>query len=314
MALRAFRLRRLSVTERRQLLVGLLFASPWIIGFMMWTIYPMISSLYYSFTRYDLLRPPVFIGLGNFEEIFTTDPRFKKVIFNTIYYVGLSVPFSVATAFLVASLLNTKILARPFFRAIFFFPSIVPITVVAMVWAYMLNPQFGAVNAVLKSIGLPIIPFLSSPSLAKPTLIMINMWASGYAMVLFLASLQDVPREMYEAATVDGANNVQKFFYITIPMVSPVILFCLVTGFISGFQDFSLPWLLTGGGPNEATEFYSLYLFRNAFRFLRMGKASALAWILFVVIISFTYLLFKTSGRWVYYSSGDSDKKKGEGK
>jgi multiple sugar transport system permease protein len=140
------------------------------------------------------------------------------------------------------------------------------------------------------------------------------MWASGYAMVLFLASLQDVPREMYEAATVDGANNVQKFFYITIPMVSPVILFCLVTGFISGFQDFSLPWLLTGGGPNEATEFYSLYLFRNAFRFLRMGKASALAWILFVVIISFTYLLFKTSGRWVYYSSGDSDKKKGEGK
>ena len=155
---------------------------------------------------------------------------------------------------------------------------------------------------------MPIVPFLSRPELAKPTLIFINMWASGYAMVLFLASLQDVPKEYYEAATVDGANAIQKFLYITVPLMSPVILYNLVTGFIWAFQDFSLPWLMTGGGPNGATEFYSLHLFRNAFRFLRMGKASAMAWMMFVVIIGFTFLLFKTSARWVYYSSGDGKK------
>jgi multiple sugar transport system permease protein len=152
---------------------------------------------------------------------------------------------------------------------------------------------------------LPIIPFLSSPDLAKPSLVMINTWACGYGMVLFLASLQDVPRELYEAAIVDGANEFHKFWFITIPMVSPVILFNLVTGFIWGFQDFSLAWLMTGGGPNEATEFYALHLFRNAFRYLRMGKASAMAWLLFIMIIVFTYLLFKSSARWVYYGSDD---------
>ncbi len=308
MASRIIKIRRLGVTERRQLLIGLLFASPWILGFLIWTVYPLVSSFYYSFTRYDLLRPPVFIGLQNYREIFFTDPHFKVVIPNTLFYVGLSVPLSVLTAFLVAVLLNTKIYGRPFFRTIFFFPAIIPITVITMVWGFLLNPQFGAINAVLRYLELPIIPFLSSPLYAKPSLIMINMWASGYSMVLFLAALQDVPRELYEAATVDGANSTHKFWYITIPMVSPVILFNLVTGFIGGFQDFSLPWLLTGGGPNESTEFYALHLFRNAFRFLRMGKASAMAWLLFILIIIFTYLLFKSSARWVYYGSGEPNK------
>jgi len=299
------KIRRLSVKERRQLIVGLAFASPWILGFLFWTVYPLISSFYYSFTRYDLLRPPVFIGLQNYKEILFTDPHFKVVLPNTLFYVFFSVTLSTTMAFLVAYLLNTKIVGRPFFRAIFFFPAIVPITVVAMMWGYLLNPQYGAINALLRALELPIIPFLSSPDLAKPSLVMINMWASGYAMVLFLASLQDVPRELYEAATVDGANEVHRLWFITIPMVSPVILFNMVTGFIWAFQDFSLPWLMTGGGPNEATEFYALHLFRNAFRYLRMGKASAMAWLLFVLIIVFTYVLFKTSAKWVYYGSED---------
>jgi len=286
-------------------MIGLLFASPWILGFLMWTIYPMLSSVYYSFTRYDLLRPATYIGLQNYKEIFFTDPRIPNVVKNTLFYVFLSVPLSTLTALLVAALLNTRIVGRPFFRAIFFFPSIVPITVIAMMWGFLLNPQFGAINAILKALSLPIIPFLSNPTLAKPTLIMINMWASGYAMVLFLASLQDVPRELYEAATVDGAGDVAKFFNITIPLISPVVLFNLVTGFIGAFQDFSLPWLLTGGGPAEATEFYALHLFRNAFRFLRMGKASAMAWLMFLVIVIFTFILFRTSARWVYYGSGE---------
>lgn len=298
----------MSRIERRQLFFGLLFASPWLLGFLLWTVYPMISSLFYSFTRYDLLRPPVYIGLQNYKEIFFSDPRIGNVVKNTLFYVFLSVPLSTLTALLVAMLLNNKIQGRPFFRALFFFPSIIPITVIAMMWAFLLNPQFGAINAFLKSVSLPIIPFLSKPELAKPTLIMINMWASGYAMVLYLASLQDVPRELYEAAIVDGASPLAKFWYITIPLISPVVLFNLVTGFIGAFQDFSLPWLMTGGGPNEATEFYALHLFRNAFRFLRMGKASAMAWLMFIVIIAFTALLFKTSARWVYYGSGDKKK------
>lgn len=298
----------MSRIERRQLFFGLLFASPWLLGFLLWTVYPMISSIFFSFTRYDLLRPPVYIGLQNYKEIFFSDPRIGNVVKNTLFYVFLSVPLSTMTALLVAMLLNNKIQGRPFFRAIFFFPSIIPITVIALMWGFLLNPQFGAINAVLKSLSLPIIPFLSKPELAKPTLIMINMWASGYAMVLYLASLQDVPRELYEAAIVDGANAISKFWYITIPLISPVVLFNLVTGFIGAFQDFSLPWLLTGGGPNEATEFYALHLFRNAFRFLRMGKASAMAWLMFIVIIAFTALLFKTSARWVYYGSGDKKK------
>ena len=230
------------------------------------------------------------------------------VLTNTLFYVGLTVPLSVLTGFLLAVLLNNKLVGRPFFRAIFFFPAIVPVTVIATTWAYLLNPQFGAINATLRSLSLPIIPFLAKPELAKPTLIMIDMWASGYTMVLFLATLQDVPREMYEAATVDGANSLQKFWYITVPFVSPVFLFTLVTGYIYAFQSFDLPWLLTGGGPNEATEFYALHLFRNAFRYLRMGKASAMAWLLFIVIVFFTYILFKSSARWVYYGSGDDKK------
>ena len=302
MAALVMRRRRLSASERRRLLTGLLFVSPWLAGFLVWTLYPLGSSLYYSFTRYDLLRPPVFIGAKNYVDLFTIDPHFRVVIPNTLYYVGIGTPLSVATAFLLASLLNTPIVARPTFRAIFYFPSIVPATVIAMIWGYLLNPQYGAINAVLKALGLRAIPFLTNPALAKPTLIAIGMWGSGYSMVLFLATLQNVPRELYEAATVDGANALRRFWNITIPLCSPVILFPLVTGFIYGFQDFTLPWLLTGGGPSESTEFYALHLFRNAFRYLRMGKASAMAWILFVIVVVFTVVLFRSSSRFVYYA------------
>jgi multiple sugar transport system permease protein len=174
-----------------------------------------------------------------------------------------------------------------------------------MVWAFLLNVQYGAINSTLAGLGLSTIPFLSSPALAKPSLILIHMWAQGNAIVIFLASLQDVPRSLYEAATVDGANAWHKFWNITVPMCTPVILFNLIMGFIGGFQNFILPWLLTQGGPNQATEFYSVYLYRNAFSYFRMGKASALAWVLFVIIVTFTVILFKSSARWVYYGGGE---------
>lgn len=297
--------RRRSATQRRNLLLGLLFISPWLIGFLAFTVYPLVSSFYYSFTRYDLLKPPVFLGWRNFVDIFTEDPHFGQVMYNTIYYVGLSAPLGVVAAFLMASLLNTKIVGRSVFRAIFFFPAIVPAVVTAMVWAFLLNVQYGAINATLQGLGLPTVPFISSPDLAKPSLILIHMWAQGNAIVIFLASLQDVPRSLYEAATVDGANAWHKFWHITVPMCTPVILFSLIMGFIGGFQNFTLPWLLTEGGPNQATEFYSLFLYRNAFSYFRMGKASALAWILFVIIVTFTIALFRSSARWVYYGGAE---------
>ncbi|NLE46616.1 MAG: sugar ABC transporter permease [Chloroflexi bacterium] len=299
------RRRKGSVARRKSLFLGLLFVSPWLLGFLLLTVYPLISSFYYSFTRYDLLKPPNFLGLANYVELFTTDPHFGTVAYNTLYYVGLSAPLGVASAFLMASLLNTEIPGRSVFRAIFFFPALVPAVVTAMVWAFLLNVQYGAINSTLQGLGLPVIPFLSRPELAKPSLIMIHLWAQGNAIVIFLASLQDVPRSLYEAATVDGAGGWHKFWHITIPMCTPVILFNLIMGFIGGFQNFTLPWLLTGGGPNQATEFYTLYLYRNAFSYFRMGKASALAWILFVIIVAFTITLFKTSARWVYYAGGD---------
>ena len=293
----------LQTRSQRDTLLGVLFVSPWLIGFLLWTLYPLIASLYYSFTRYDLLRPAVWIGPGNYIELFTEDATFIKVIGNTLYYVLLSAPLGVISAFLMASLLNTKIAARPFFRAIFFFPAIVPTIVVAMVWQFLLNTQFGLVNALMQGLGLPVIPFLSSPDLAKPSLIMIYMWAQGNAIIIFLATLQDVPRSLYEAAELDGANIFHKFWHITIPMCTPVILFNLIMGFIDGFQSFTLPWLITGGGPSKSTELYGLYLYRNAFEYLRMGKAAALAWMLFIVIVIFTFILFRTSARWVYYGS-----------
>jgi multiple sugar transport system permease protein len=296
------RTRWLTSSERRDLLVGLLFASPWIIGFLGFTLFPIASSFYYSFTRYDLLRPPVFLGLENYTNLFTSDRDFRTVAYNTIWWVIFSTPLGVLSAFLMALLLNTNIIGRSFFRAVFFFPSIVPVVVSAFVWQFLLNVQYGAVNATLQFLGFPIVPFLSSPEVVKPTLVVIHMWAQGAAMVIFLATLQDVPRSLYEAAIVDGANSLRRLWHVTIPMVSPVILFNFVMSFISGFQYFTLPWLLTQGGPNQATEFYSLFLYRNAFVFLRMGKANALAWLLFTVIIVFTFLLFRLSGRYVFYA------------
>lgn len=296
------RRRRMSRAKRHDLVFGLLFVSPWIIGFLAWTIVPMASSIYYSFTRYDLLRPPVFIGLQNYTNLIT-DRDFHLVVRNTLWWVIVSSPAGVISAFLMAVLLNSRIVGRSFFRAIFFFPSIVPVIVVSTVMAFLLNIQYGAINSTLRGLGFTTIPFLSNPNIVKPTLLVIHMWAQGGAMVIFLATLQDVPRELYEAATMDGANGWHRFWSITIPMCSPVILFNLVMAFIGGFQNFSLPWLLTQGGPNRATEFFSIFLYRNAFIYLRMGKASALAWVLFAVIVAFTIILFRSSARWVYYRS-----------
>ncbi|MCB0064686.1 MAG: sugar ABC transporter permease [Caldilineaceae bacterium] len=293
--------RGMTKRERRNQIMGLLFISPWLIGFFTLALIPLIMSFYYGLTRYDLIGEARFIGLGNYERLFTTDPDFWTVIYNTFYYVLIGVPIGTFVAFLIANLLNTDIRGRALFRSIIYIPAIVPAVCTAMVWLFLLNTQYGAINGILKAAEWPTIPFLSSTSLSKPTLVLIYIWAQGSAVVIYLAALQDVPRSLYEAATVDGANAWNKFWNVTVPLCTPVILFNTVLGFIGAFQEFTLPWLLTGGGPAKSTELYVMNLYRNAFVQLSMGKASAMAWILLVIIVVFTGILFSTSGRWVYY-------------
>ncbi|MCB0186148.1 MAG: sugar ABC transporter permease, partial [Caldilineaceae bacterium] len=251
--------------EKRNLRLGLLFISPWLLGFVLFSLIPLGTSIYYSMTNFDFIRDPQFIGLKNYIRLFTVDPDFWTVMYNTIYYVGFGVPLGVATAFIIANLLNSEVKGRTVFRSIIYIPSIVPAICTAVVWLFIFNVQYGVINGFLKYLGLSTIPFLSNPALAKPSLILIYIWAQGAAVVIFLAALQDVPKSLYEAATVDGASAWAKFRHITIPLCTPVILFIFIMGIIGAFQDFTLPFVLTNGGPMKSTEFYVVNLYRNAF-------------------------------------------------
>lgn len=293
--------RKWSARERHNLRWGLLFISPWLVGFLTYELYPLVASFYYSLNRYDLIRDPVFLGAENYVKLFTEDPNFPTVLWNTIYYVGFGVPLGIAFAFLIANLLNTKIVGRTFFRGVIYMPAIVPAVASAMVWQFLMNVQFGAINGILRALELPIIPFLSSPTWSKPSLILVLIWTQGAAVVIFLAALQDVPKSLYEAASLDGASSWRQMLNITIPMTSPIILFNMITGFVAGFQEFTIPWLLTQGGPMNSTEFLLTFLYRTAFINFRMGKASAVAWVILIIIVIFTVVMFRTSAKWVYY-------------
>jgi len=294
---------RLSTGLRNQIL-GLLFVSPWLVGLLAFTAYPILASFYYSFTLYDVISEPQWVGLQNYAFLLTQDPETPIVLYNTIYMVVLGLPTSLIVAFLVAALLNGKIVGRPFFRTIFFLPSIVPVVAVAMVWLWLYNPNYGLINSTLAALGFQVIPWLSSPGLAKLSLIIIAIWGQGTTVVIFLAALQDVPRELYDAAKVDGANGFHRFRNITIPLCTPSILFVTITGLIGWFQYFTLPFIMTNGGPMQSTNVYSYYLYQNAFSFFKMGYASAMSWLLFVIIVLATFLAFRTSARWVYYAGG----------
>jgi multiple sugar transport system permease protein len=304
--LSATRKRLAARRELRRTTVGLLFVLPWLLGFLFWTAYPILASLYYSFTEYDVLNPPQFVGLANYVNMFTSDTLFKTVLGNTVYFVVIGVPAVLALSFLLANLLNQEMRFRGFFRTAFFVPSIVPAVASAMVWLWMYNPNYGLIDDILAMVHVPAVPWLSSLGLAKISLIIINVWASGSAILIFLGALQDVPRALYDASLVDGANRFQQFWNVTVPMTSPAILFVGITSMIGTFQYFTLPWLLTAGGPDNSTNLYSVYLYQNAFQFFKMGYASAMAWVLFVVIVVFTVLIFRTGGAKVHYG-GQAD-------
>ncbi len=292
-------------SQRREWLAGLLFASPFLIGFTLLTVYPICASLYYSFCDYSVFDPPRWNAGANYVELVTDDPLFWKALTNTAVFTVFSVPLVMAVGLLLALLLNVKVRGQAFFRTLFFLPSIVPIVASAVLWVWVLNPQYGLVNTVLQFLGLPTPGWLADPAWAKPALILMSVWGAGHNMVLYLAGLQDVPRELHEAAEIDGANAWQKTWYITLPVISPVLFFTLVMGMIGSFQYFTNAWVMSGNGPDDSTLFYALYLFNNAFLYFRMGYASAMAWLLFLVILGATLLLFRFSRGRVHYEAAN---------
>jgi multiple sugar transport system permease protein len=293
----------MSRSQRRNLRNGLLFVSPWLLGFLAFALYPFLASFYFSFCDYDILSPPAWVGLANYRELMTDDPYFVTALYNTFYYTVFAVPLGVAAGVVIALLLNMRVLAVPFYRTVFYLPSIVPVVAVSVLWMWVLNPQYGLVNAMLGRLGLPEPGWISDPAWSKPSLVMMALWGVGGAVVIYLAGLQDVPQELYEAAEIDGAGGLQRIRYVTLPMLSPVIFFNLIMGLIGSLQYFTQAYVMTQGGPVDSTLFYAVYLFRRAFTYLDMGYASAMAWLLFLVIMALTLFTFKTADRWVHYAA-----------
>lgn len=293
--------RRMTSYRRRQLRMGLLFVSPWIVGLCAFTLYPIAASFYYSFTYYDVLTPARFIGLDNYIALFE-DERFRQAVGNQVFFVTIAVPLTLVVALGLALLLNMKLRFRSVLRTIFYLPEITPLVATALIWSWIYNGQFGLLNGMLNTLGIPSVPWLTSEELVKPSLIAVSLWTSGGTMLIFLAALQDVPRHLYEAARIDGANRFQQFRDVTLPMLSPAIVFTLITGMISAFNYFALPWVMTQGGPAGASTFYPIYIYQAGFLFFKMGYASAMAWLMFLATVVCTVILFRTVGRWAYYA------------
>ena len=280
---------------------GYLFISPWIVGFILFTAGPVVASLGLSFYQWSLIRPPRFVGLENYVTMFTNDPLFWQSLRVTLLYVAVAVPLQIAFALFLAILLNQKVRAIPVFRTIFYLPSVVSGVAIAVLWLWLYQPELGLINDLLSKVGIDGPAWLISKQWALPAIIGASLWTVGGTMIIFLAGLQDMPQHLYEAAALDGAGEWAKFRHVTLPMLSPVIFFNLVLGLIAAFRMFELPLVMTQGGPINATMFYALYLYLSAFKFLKMGYAAALAWVLFIIIMIVTGLQLKLARRWVYY-------------
>jgi len=298
---RVRRRQKMSPMARRENLTGWLWASPWILGFLIFTLGPMLASVYYSFTEYAILVPPKWVGLANFRTIFTEDEFFFQALKVTFVYSLISVPLNLCVGFLVAILLNQDIRGVAVWRTIYYLPSVVSGVAVALLWQWIFNADFGLANYLLGLMGIQGPSWLLDPAWALPSLIVMSLWGVGGGMVIYLAGLQSVPTALYEAAEIDGAGGLRRFIHVTLPMVSPVIFFNLVMGIIGSLQTFTQAFIMTGGGPRRATYFYMLHLYNNAFQWLKMGYASALAWILFFIILGLTLLVLRSSSAWVFY-------------
>jgi multiple sugar transport system permease protein len=288
-------------------LTGMAFAAPAIIGLLWFTAFPVVASLYYSFCSYRVLTPPKWIGVGNYTHL-AEDPLFFTSLWNTAYHAFFAVPLGIVLALSLALLLNTRVRGLAIYRTCFYVPSVVPIVASAVLWVWLLSPQQGAVNDLLRHIGVSNPPgWFQSPDWSKPAIILWSLWNVGGAMVIYLAALQDVPTELHEAASLDGARRWDNFRHVTVPFISPQILFTLIMGLIGAFQFFTPAMVMTNGtgGPVDSTTYYSLYLFNKAFQDFKMGYASAMAWVLLFLVLVATGIVMKSSARFIYYQGGE---------
>jgi multiple sugar transport system permease protein len=303
--------------SKREALYSYLFISPWLIGFVLFTIGPMLASLYFSFTDYNVVTSPTWVGLANYTKIFSGipeairthsseplgDPLFWKSLQVTLYYAMLALPLGLIISFFLAVLLNQKIPGVNIWRTIYFLPSVIAGVAVTILWVRIFNPRVGILNPILEKFGIPGPGWLTSPDWAVPALVIMSLWGIGGGMIIYLAGLQGVPTDLYDASKVDGANLFQRFRYVTFPMMTPVIFYELVLSLIATFQYFTEAYVASAGtgGPVRSTLFYNLYLYQNAFKYFDMGYASTMAWILFIIVLVLTLLVFRSSQYWVYY-------------
>jgi multiple sugar transport system permease protein len=291
--------------QRRRTRSGLLFVSPWVIGFLAFFVYPFFATVYYSFTNFNGVEAAKFIGITNYVNLFH-DPLFRTSLFNTFYYTACELPLSTVVALGLALLLNMNVKGRAIYRTIFYIPSIVPIVASCMIFVWIFNPASGIVNDLLTGAHLPSPGWFFSISWSKPSFILLGLWGLGQPMVIYLAGLQGVPREMYEVTDLDGAGPLQRLRYVTIPMISPVILFNVILQLVLCVAYFTQAQVIENadvGGPGTSTWFYVQYLYEQAFEYLKFGYSSAMGFFLFVISAVIMVVLFKSSSRWVYYAS-----------
>jgi len=281
---------------------------PWLIGLLVVWIYPTIASAYYSFTKFNAVQSPEWIGFSNYIQLFTADDTFWLAVYNTAYFALISIPLAIVVSFGLAMMLNAKIRFQTVYRTIYFLPTLVPEIALSLVWVYLFTPGSGLINVPFDWLGLKGPCWLTCPAWSRPTIILLAMWIVGQQVILYLAGLQDVPQDLYDAADVDGANFLHKFRHVTIPMMTPVVFFHLVTSVIGALQFFTVPYIMTGGTgfPAGSLMFYSIYLYKNAFQYFNMGYASALAWLLFMVALLITLVIFRSARLWVFYAGGEN--------
>lgn len=289
--------------RRREELIAYLFISPWVIGFIVFTLGAMVYSLGLSTFESDLLSSSKFIGLGNYSAMIA-EPLFAKALLVTFFYTFLTVPFATVIALAIAIMLNNKVSPLSFWRTVYYLPAVVSGVAVALLWGWVLNPQFGLFNQALAFFGIPGPRWFASEEWAIPGLVLISLWGTGTNMLLYLAGLQSIPSEVQEAAKIDGASSFQVFRNVTLPLLTPTVFFNIVMNIIGSFQVFTTAYVLTNGGPNNATLTMVLYLYREAFQLFHFGYASALAWVLFAIILVFTLAIIRSSSMWVYYEGG----------
>jgi multiple sugar transport system permease protein len=297
--------------DTQQLGKGLAFLSPWILGFLGLTLIPVVLSFYYSLCDYSLLQKPTFIGLDNYYKLLWAanekgghgDIVFWKSVKNTFVYAAMVIPFGLLISLGLAMLLNIKVKGQAYYRTIIFLPTLVPSVASAMLWLWLFNQKLGLINIALGPLGIEGPGWLVDPKWAMSAIALMSLWGVGQTVVIYLAGLQDVPRELYEAAEIDGAGPAARMWNVTLPMMSPVIFFNVVMAIIGTFQVFDAPFIMTAGGPVRSTYFISMYIYDNAFNYLKMGYASAMAWLLLLVILALTGLAFLVSKRWVHYNA-----------